>query len=107
MFVHEDDRRKLYEWASGEFKIAKALVIKCPCSVGDHYHRHKDEVFLLLFGHASKIVIGEKEWLDVAAPFACEVPRGTYHRFDLQGGSVLLGTATEAFAQSDEIPGRE
>lgn len=106
MFVHEDSRRKLIEWASGSFQVAKALVAKCCCSVGDHYHRHKDESFLLLSGRASVIIVGDKEWRDVSAPFACEVPRNTYHRFDLEAGSVLLGTGTEAFDPMDEIPGR-
>ena len=106
MFVHEDSRRTLYEWAKGDFKCAKALIVKAPCSVGDHHHLRKDESFLLLSGHADLIVIGNETHINVSAPYAFHVPRGTYHRFDLQAGSVLLGTATAEFDESDEVPGR-
>ena len=55
MFKHEDTRRTLIEWASGDFKIAKAVTAKTDCVVGDHYHRNKDEHFLLLSGVAAWI----------------------------------------------------
>jgi mannose-6-phosphate isomerase-like protein (cupin superfamily) len=106
VFVHNDSRRTLYEWAQGTFRCAKALIIKAPCSVGDHYHRHKDESFLLLSGHANEIVVGNETHLNVSAPYAFHVPRGTYHRFDLQAGSVLLGTATAEFDPEDEVQGK-
>ena len=105
MFVHEDDRRKILEWATGEFKVAKALIAKEGCIVGDHYHRNKDEKFLLLSGFAPFVVIGENEWRNTEAPCYWEVPRGNYHRFELAEGSVLLGVGTEEFDPADEIRG--
>ena len=106
MFVHEDHRRKIIEWASGSFKVAKALVAKAGCVVGDHYHRNKDETFLLLSGRASYVVIGTDIWGNIEAPYLWEVPRGNYHRFELDDGSVLLGVGTEAFDEADEIRGK-
>jgi hypothetical protein len=106
MFKHEDERRTLIEYASGTFRVAKVLTAKRNCIVGDHYHAHKDETFLLLSGHANKIVIGDTVIEGVDAPYQFFVPRMHYHLFDLEAGSVLLGVGTEAFDPSDEITGR-
>jgi quercetin dioxygenase-like cupin family protein len=106
VFVHEDHRRKLIEFGSGPFAVCKALVAKAGCVVGDHHHRHKDEAFLLLSGHARLVVVGERQWRDVQAPCVWEVPRGTYHLFDLREGSILIGTASAEFDPADEIGGR-
>lgn len=105
MFVHEDERRKLIEWAEGDFKVAKALIAKPGCIVGDHYHRSKDEIFFLLIGNASYVIIGNREWHNAIAPSRWEVPRGSYHRFELDEGSILLGVGTELFDAADEIKG--
>ena len=104
MFVHEDDRRKLHE-LSGDFKTCKAILVKQDSVLGDHFHRGKDEEFLLLHGRAARVVIGGKEWFDADAPQHWIVPRGTYHVFWLQAGSVLIGTATAPFDPADEISG--
>ncbi len=106
MFVHEDDRRKLIEWANGDFKVAKALIAKSDCIVGDHYHREKDEKFLLLSGVANRVIIGDGSWDAVKAPAQFIVYRGSYHLFDLAEGSVLLGVATAEFDPGDEIKGK-
>lgn len=105
MFKHEDERRTIIDWANGDFKSCKVLIAKGGCSVGDHHHLHKDEQFLLLAGHATYVVIGNKEWRDVPAPCVWEVLRRNYHRFDLAEGSVLVGVATAAYDPADETKG--
>jgi hypothetical protein len=105
MYVHEDSRRKLIEWANGDFKVCKALIAKENCVVGNHYHRNKDESFLLLSGKAIYVVIGSETWGNVEAPYVWSVPRGNYHRFEFVPGSVLIGVGTEAFDEADEIRG--
>lgn len=106
MFVHEDDRRKLIEFGSGTFKVCKAVLVKdSRCVLGNHHHMHKDESFLLLSGVADRVVIGPDEWSEIEAPFEWHVPRGSYHAFYLQAGSVLIGTASEDFDEADEIKG--
>ena len=106
MFVHEDSRRKLIEWAEGDYKVAKALIVKQgDVAIGDHYHRHKDEKFLLIAGTAKEVVVGEQHWENVPAPFVWDVPRGTYHCFIFEPGSILFGVGTEAFDPADEIKG--
>ena len=103
MFTHEDDRRLLIEWAGG--KVSKALLSKGNCVVGDHYHRNKEERFLLLKGSA-KIVIGDAVDDTVFAPFEFTIPPNTYHKFSLTRGSILLGVCSEEFDPEDEINGR-
>lgn len=120
MFTHEDNRRTLIEWATGEFKVAKVLIAKEDCVVGDHWHRNKDETFYLLMG-GGLITLGDitstcgswvgfplKEGVPIGGNILPEihVPRGTYHRFELTKGSILLGVGTEAFDPKDEISGR-
>lgn len=105
MFVHEDERRKIIDWANGLFRSTKALIAKAGCIVGDHYHRNKDERFLLLSGRASYVVIGNETWGNIEPPYVWDVPRGSYHRFELDEGSVLLGVGTEEFDEADEIKG--
>lgn len=107
MFIHEDTRRRLIEWANGGFKSAKVVIAESDdCIVGDHHHLKKDEEFLLLEGKATAVTIGDIRFLDPPPLSYWEVPRGTYHRFDLCKGAVLLGVATELFDLGDEIAGR-
>lgn len=105
MFTHEDDRRKLIEWATGNFKTAKVLIAKAGCVVGDHHHKNKDEEFLLLSG-AAWVGIGDVLPYRIMAGTKIGVPRGTYHRFELDEGSILLGVGTEEFDPDDEIKGK-
>lgn len=100
---HEDDRRVLYDWAEGSFKSAKAVIIKQESVIGDHYHNNKDEEFFLLQGKFKVLfVAGSLDTVDQDAPCYVYVPRGAYHRFVLDPGSILLGTATEPFDKHDE-----
>lgn len=106
MFVHEDSRRLIFDWAQGDFKAAKALIAKEPCAVGCHYHRNKDESFLLVAGACDKSIVGGESTGPVQAPHVWHVPRGTYHEFHLQAGAILMGVATAEFDEGDEIRGR-
>lgn len=104
MFVHEDDRRRLIEIPGGA--VVKAITAKEGCTLGNHYHRNKDEAFLLLSGKARHVIVGEDQWEWIDAPHGWFVPRGTFHVFVLEPGSVLIGTATAEFDPADEIGGK-
>jgi mannose-6-phosphate isomerase-like protein (cupin superfamily) len=104
--THTDERRTIIDWGEGQIATVKALTMKQDATVGDHYHRNKDEHFLLLSGHAYQIVIGGEVYKHVVGPAEFHVPRNTYHRFELMAGSILLGTASEAFDPTDEIKGQ-
>lgn len=100
---HEDERRVLFDWAQGEFKSAKAVIVKNGIAIGDHYHKNKDEAFLLLTGSFIELIIGESKQFNIAAPYSVRIPRGVYHKFVCAEGSILLGVATELFDENDEI----
>jgi len=103
MIVHEDNRRIIFDWIQGNFKSAKAILIKEEIAVGDHYHNRKDEHFFLIKGTFKEIILGDQKLINVQAPHLLNVPRGTYHKFICTPGSILLGVATELYDEEDEI----
>ena len=103
LFINEDERRCLIEWLDDtDVCSLKALTMKSDGIVGKHYHKNKDEYFLLLTGTAKKVIIGTEEYTNVSAPFKWVVPKNTYHSFDLEGGSILLSAATKPFTPGDD-----
>lgn len=104
LVIHADARRTLIEWvADSPFQSAKVVIAKSEQAIGGHYHRLKDEVFLLLSGRAVKAVIGDAISEDIESPFRWDVPAGVWHEFTLEPESVLLGVATRPFDPEDEI----
>lgn len=99
MYIHEDERRKLAE-ITGDFKALKLLSAKEDCVVGDHYHKNKDEKFILLRGAGKYQINQEIGELRLGEVYVCE--RGTYHKFALEKGALLLGTASELYDPNDE-----
>lgn len=100
---HEDDRRVIYDWATGDFKSAKAVIVKKEIPIGDHFHLHKEEQFFLLQGVFKELQLGDTIGYNIEAPHKVVVPKGMYHRFICSEGSILLGTATESFDPNDEL----
>lgn len=100
---HEDSRRIIFDWAQGNFKSLKTVYIKDGIAVGDHYHKNKDEHFMLVVGKFLELQLNEGTQYDVQAPYVVIVPRGTYHRFVCEPGSILVCGATELFDENDEI----
>lgn len=102
MIKHEDERRELVDYSFPEgIKAVKLITAKRRCHLGNHYHKNKDEWFVLLSGEGEayleykgnhKMVVGNM--------FSC--PRGTRHEFFLEKGSVMLGLASEVFKAEDE-----
>ena len=83
MFIHEDARRRLIEWAEGEFKVCKVVIAESDCVVGDHYHLKKDEVpatFRALHQCNNR---GSRDLRSKAA-ILFRRSRGIYHRFELE-----------------------
>lgn len=103
LITHNDNRRTIYDFAQGNFKSLKAVVIKERVAVGDHYHNNKDEVFFLAVGCIEELTIGEKVVKDIFPPYLIEVTRGLYHKFICTPGTIIFGAATEEFDKNDEI----
>jgi len=99
--VSEDNRRKLFEFGNGgTWKVCKVLEIKEDSTVGNHYHKKKDEMFVLLRGEGTFLLDGVE--VDRSAPFSLFVERGKYHAFELKAGSILLGLASETHDPTDD-----
>ncbi len=101
--VNEDERRCLTEWVSdATIRSLKSIVMKQDGTVGNHYHKLKDEIFFLLAGFARHVVIGSEEYSEIKSPYKWTVPRGTYHSFELTEGSILLSAASLPFDPGDD-----
>lgn len=100
---HEDNRRIIYDWLNlGEISN-KVVIVKDTINIGDHYHEKKDEYFFLASGKFLEMQLGEGTLYNLDAPYVVNVPRGTYHRFVCEPGSILVGVATKPFDPNDEI----
>lgn len=99
--VSDDQRRTLYEFGHGKWKVAKYLIIKEDCKIGGHYHNNKDECFLILSGQATININHEKYTL--YAPFTVDVSRGTFHEFEVKAGSQLICLASEEHDPNDDL----
>lgn len=103
IYEHENDKRILIEWIENTpFCSTKAIIAKTDSPIGGHYHKEKNEIFLLLKGKAKRVIIGKTEQRDVKAPHLWECPKGTYHLFELKKKSILLGAADKPFDSEDE-----
>lgn len=103
MTTHTDHRRTIFDWAEGNFKSAKVVIVHEAIPIGDHYHNHKTEEFLLLSGMFMELQVGDNVRYAVDAPHKVVIPPGTYHKFICTPGSILLGVATELYDTEDEI----
>ena len=103
IFIDEDERRCFIEWIEdADVCSLKVLIMKSDAIVGKHYHKKKDEHFLLLTGTAKKVIIGSEEYTNISAPYKWVAPKNTYHSFDLINGSILLSAATKPFDSVDD-----
>ena len=99
--THEDERRTLIEWVK-DFPVrsCKVVITKSPQSIGNHYHKNKDEIFYLLKGSGEFTQDGETSSLNEGD--VVYVPAGSEHSFKLSEGAILLGAATKPFDENDE-----
>lgn len=96
--VSSDARRDLYEFEG--YPVCKLIVAKEDCTLGEHYHKRKDEVFVLISG-ACDAKIGEfHDYLAILERY--EVPAGTFHSFILWKGAILLGFCTQPYDPTDD-----
>lgn len=104
MIKHEDERRILVDYPFPDgIKSIKLVTAKDGCLVGNHWHKEKDEYFILLKGSGVAVTnLWDSKEMVVGEIISC--PRGTPHTFKLVEGSQLLGLATELFDETDEYP---
>jgi GDPmannose 4,6-dehydratase len=94
--THEDDRRTLRSYPEG-----KVLRLKKDTVIGGHYHKHKDELFILSEGEGT-IWLGDDAPAEMSIGKLYEVRAGTPHWFQLKAGSVLVGLNSRLWDPADD-----
>jgi mannose-6-phosphate isomerase-like protein (cupin superfamily) len=95
--INKDDRRSLYEW---RYPVTKVLKIHKDCIVGNHYHKLRKEMFILLKG-IGEATIGDKVF-EMTHFEEIPVDEGVMHSFCLSKGSILLEFATKDYDPTDD-----
>lgn len=93
---HSDERRDLQSFPEG-----KLITAKKDCTIGGHYHRRKDELFILSEGRA-EITLGNKPLVPMQIGKVYTVKAGVPHSFRLEAGSVLIGLNSRAYDPGDD-----
>lgn len=101
-FKHEDKRRLLIEFVQDmPIRNCKVLYVKDnTMPLGSHYHKLKDDVFLLAKGFGTYIIDGKREIFNEGD--CISVQAGQKHEFDLMKGSILIECSTTPYDRSDE-----
>lgn len=101
MSAHTDKRRTLTEFGVGKtWKVCKIIATKEDCVLGRHYHKRKDESFMLVAGQG-RIKIGDQLFtMKLFEEYF--VLRYIKHEFTLTKGSILIGLCSEEFDPNDD-----
>src|SRR5262245_57901921 len=99
--VSNDSRRSLFEFGEGNWKIGKYIEVKEDSELGNHFHKEKDECFLLIEGEIKELELDNLTLCCVKAPFSFTVPKGMRHRFSIKAGSKLIGLQSELYNPQD------
>lgn len=99
--VSKDSRRALYEFGiGGVWKVSKLIKVKSDCMIGGHFHKKKDELFLVLSGLVRYSMCTKS---GIAGPDeTINVPRGTYHSFECTAGTTMICLASELHDPNDD-----
>lgn len=93
--IHSDERRELQSYPE-----AKVITAKKDTVLGRHYHKRKEEKFILSEGK------GVLRCNDAVVPMEIgriyTVKPGQYHEFDLESGSVLVGLNSHPYDPNDD-----
>lgn len=101
MSFHNNDVRILTEFGAGKiWKVAKVIKMHEDGILGNHYHKEKDECFVLVYGNGNISVCGKKQKMILLKEYF--VKKGNMHSFELKKGSVLVGLCSEVFNPDDD-----
>lgn len=100
--MHTDNRRMLTEFGNGKnWKVCKIIEAKEDCILGKHYHKKKDESFMLIKGTGEiKTAGGNPHKMQLFEEYF--VPAYIRHEFFLIAGSILIGLCSEEFNPKDD-----
>ena len=68
--------------------------------LGDHYHKVKTEIFILVSGYAILTINSHVRVMEIGKLYP--VLPGNRHTFDLTAGSVLIGLCSHEYDPEDD-----
>ena len=102
--LNKNKRRLLYEWNINFLSKSIKLIVLNPGSiVGNHYHKNKDELFILINGCINKLVLGKKTYYNLKKQTAWLVKKNTFHKFFCKKKTTIICLATERFDHNDDF----
>lgn len=98
-----NSRRHLVDWdVDFSCKSIKLLKLAAGSTVGDHFHLKKDELFVLIDGVISELVLDGVVTKDLKPPAAWVVKQGVHHTYFCSEPATLICLATKIFDSSDD-----
>ena len=94
---HSDDRRDLRS-----FPEAKLITVKQDSVIGRHFHKKKEEQFILAQGEGVMHLGLPAEIIPMKLGWVYEVKPGQYHEFHMKRGSVLVGLNSHPYDPADD-----
>ena len=102
--TNKDIRRDLHDWdINFDCKSIKLIYLNPGNTVGKHYHKNKDELFVLTDGTLNEIIIDNEKYSNVKSPACWLVPKGTFHEYYSDSKITLLCLASEVFNPKDDF----
>ena len=99
-----DERRELFDWdINFPCNSIKLLYLNPGFTVGNHYHKEKDELFVLISGSIDKLQVGNKTISNVKSPAAWLVKKDIYHSYKSSNSYTLMCLASKTFDQHDDF----
>ena len=99
--MHEDERRVLYEFS---YPVSKVIIASKDTTIGGEYHLKKNELAMLVWGSGKKILSNREDRLattDLIINEIVKIEAGTYHKFELTEGSIILEWADSFYDPKD------
>lgn len=101
MNFHKNNIRTLTELGEGKiWAVGKVIKMHKDGILGNHYHKLKDECFMLVFGSGNISIRGKKQKMIMFNEYF--VNKNDEHSFELKKGTVLVGLCSEVFNHEDD-----
>lgn len=110
--VNKDGRRRIDEAPFNDCSVQFFQIGPKRDPLGNHYHGHKDEVFVLTYGRGvfrsapvneRGEICGPIRTEQISAGWCMKVPRNNTHRFDLEEGSCMFCFSSSPYKHGGDI----
>lgn len=111
--AHSDTRRAISEWNGPDRSVQGFEIFNCPDPLGKHFHRNKEEVFIITEGGGTLLLCnvdkdgnrgGDVSEVILTEGSVVVIKPFTAHTFYLEPGTKMLCYSTAPFDPSDMPP---